>query len=172
MHGSLSMNWKSILVLFFLFLISCETESEAATHDLSWAVVLLSPDIALAHFWKNDGQKMQNEWVPSVSWTKEWTYSRLIHIHSSVTLHQAVAETPVRSIIFPTLRVISQQFSTHLWQSGHLWDTVLYFNGCILNPCWITMVALKNVIRKIPITFALVQLLLQKYFISEFQCFY
>lgn len=94
----------------------------------------------------------------------------LIHIHIDVPLHQAVTKTPIRSIIFPTFRVISDKFSTQVWQSGHLWDTVLYFNGCISNPCWITRICLKNTIREFPITFILVQLLVQKYVISEIQC--
>lgn len=86
-------------------------------------------------------------WIPSVSWTKEWTFLRLIHIHIYVPLHQAVTKTPIRSIIFLTFRVINDKFCAQVWLSGHLWDTVLYFNGGILNPCWITRIPLKNATR-------------------------
>lgn len=61
--------------------------------------------------------------------------------------------------------------SSHVWQSGHLCETVLYFSGYILNSFWITIVPLKNDTREFPVTFAPVQLIFQKYFSSNIQHF-
>lgn len=48
----------SCCVLSFLSMMPCETESEAATHDLSQAAPQ-SPDASLAHFWK----KVMRPWT-------------------------------------------------------------------------------------------------------------
>lgn len=148
MHGSLYMNLKSTFPFSFPFFLWCPMKQKAKLQHTTSAEQKCSyPQTVL---WliseKNDGQKLQMN-SQRIMDKRVNLFVIDSHLYIYVPLHQAVTKTPIRSIIFPTFRVINDKFCAQVWLSGHLWDTVLYFNGGILNACWITRIPLKNATR-------------------------
>lgn len=91
----------SCCVLSFLSMMPCETESEAATHDLS----------------KQHPYPQMLLWLIS---EKKWCVPEPNSHKDSSQIH-----------LFPCFRVLSDKFCVEVWQSGHLWGIVLHFSGLL-----------------------------------------